>query len=76
MKREIIVIHADGMKVEEIEEILQSTDYRGFPVVRNEDDRTILGFIRKSELRHALGKSRRVLFRFSTANRPSTFQTS
>jgi hypothetical protein len=43
-------------RVGPIEELLQSTDYRGFPVVRNEQDKTILGFIRKSELRYALGK--------------------
>lgn len=56
MKREIVVIYADGMSVQGVDEILQSTDYRGFPVVRNESDRTILGFIRKTELRYALGQ--------------------
>lgn len=76
MKRDLIVIRADGMPMQElgklrklrqgkrssdrstcagIEEILQSTNYQGFPVVRSEDDATILGMIRKTELRYALG---------------------
>lgn len=37
------------------EEILQSTSFQGFPVVRSESDQTILGYIRKTELRFALG---------------------
>jgi chloride channel 3/4/5 len=37
-------------------EIVQSTSYQGFPVVRSEDDRTIVGFVNKAELRYALGE--------------------
>lgn len=39
-------------------EIVQSTSYQGFPVVRSDDDRTIIGFVNKVELRYALGKFR------------------
>jgi len=39
-----------------IGEIVQSTSYQGFPVVRSEEDRTIVGFVNKVELRYALGK--------------------
>ena len=39
-----------------IGEIVQSTSYQGFPVVRSEEDRTIVGFVNKAELRYALGK--------------------
>lgn len=56
MKRDLVVIHADGMLVPNLEEILQSTDYRGFPVVKSQTDATVLGFIRKTELRFSLGK--------------------
>jgi hypothetical protein len=56
MKRDIVVIHADGMLVPHLEEILQSTDYRGFPVVKSQTDATVLGFMRKTELRFSLGK--------------------
>lgn len=56
MKRDLVVIHADGMLVPHLEEILQSTDYRGFPVVKSQTDNTVLGFIRKTELRFSLGE--------------------
>lgn len=56
MKRDLVVIFADGMDVPHLEEILQSTDYRGFPVVKSQTDATVLGFIRKTELRFSLGK--------------------
>jgi DNA transposition AAA+ family ATPase len=39
MKRDLIVVYADGMPVPQLEEILQSTDYRGFPVVKSQTDR-------------------------------------
>jgi len=35
---------------------VQSTSYQGFPVVRSEEDRTIVGFVDKAELRYALGE--------------------
>jgi hypothetical protein len=57
MKRDLVVIYADGMDVPHLEEILQSTDYRGFPVVKSQADATVLGFIRKTELRFSLGES-------------------
>ena len=39
-----------------IGEIVQSTSYQGLPVVRSEEDRTIVGFVNKAELRYALGE--------------------
>lgn len=66
MKRDLTVIHAEGMLVPHLEEILQSTDYRGFPVVKSPTDPTVLGFIRKTELRFSLGRHAfSVLFRTS-----------
>ncbi|GHJ89162.1 hypothetical protein NliqN6_5564 [Naganishia liquefaciens] len=59
MKRDLIVVYADGMPVPQLEEILQSTDYRGFPVVKSQTDPTVLGFIRKTELRYSLDRIRR-----------------
>jgi hypothetical protein len=38
------------------EEIVQSTSYQGFPVIRGEFDRTIVGMVSKTELRYACGK--------------------
>lgn len=56
MKRDLTVVYADGMLVPHLEEILQSTDYRGFPVVKSPTDPTVLGFMRKTELRLSIGK--------------------
>lgn len=39
------------------EDILLSTNVQGFPVVRNEHDTTVLGYIRRAELRFAVGQS-------------------
>ena len=58
MKKDLTVLPADGMPLQRIAEIVQSTNYQGFPVVKSETDRTIIGFVRKTELRYALGKSR------------------
>lgn len=74
MKRDIVVMRADGMKTQEIEEILQTTSYRGFPVVKGARDNTILGFIRKSELGYALDKIR--MTRGSSADVICTFRQS
>ncbi|KAJ9118570.1 hypothetical protein QFC22_003790 [Naganishia vaughanmartiniae] len=61
MKRDLVVIYADGMLVPQLDEMLQSTDYRGFPVVKSRTDATVLGFIRKTELRFSLDRIRRRL---------------
>lgn len=39
-----------------VEEILQGTDYRGFPVVQDKNDMTLIGYIGRSELLYLLGK--------------------
>ncbi|KAK4686453.1 chloride channel 3/4/5, partial [Tremellales sp. Uapishka_1] len=59
MKKDIIVMNSSGTPLQEIGEIVQSTSFQGFPVVRSESDRTIIGFVRKTELRYALDKARR-----------------
>jgi len=59
MKKDIVMMTASGMPLQEISEIVQSTNYQGFPVVRGEEDRTIVGFVRKAELRYALDKAMR-----------------
>lgn len=40
-------------------EIVQSTSFQGFPVVRSDTDRTVIGFVRKAELRFALDRAKR-----------------
>ncbi|WRT63642.1 uncharacterized protein IL334_000565 [Kwoniella shivajii] len=59
MKKDIVVMVATGVPLQQIGEMVQSTSYQGFPVVKSESDRTIIGFVRKNELRYALDKARR-----------------
>lgn len=55
MKREIITMKASGMPLEEIEAILASSTLQGFPVVKSPIDTTVVGYIRRAELRFAAG---------------------
>lgn len=48
---------------------MQSTSYQGFPVVRSDEDRTIIGLVNKVELRYALGASRICLAHRGLADR-------
>ncbi|WWC97131.1 hypothetical protein V866_004009 [Kwoniella sp. B9012] len=72
MKKDIIVMAATGVPLQQIGEMVQSTSYQGFPVVKSESDRTIIGFVRKNELRYALDKARRT--RNLSSNALCTFQ--
>lgn len=56
MKKDLVFMVASGVPLQRISEIVQSTNYQGFPVVRSYEDRTIIGFVRKTELRYALGE--------------------
>lgn len=56
MRKDLVIMAASGVPLQRISEIVQSTNYQGFPVVRSEEDRTIIGFVRKTELRYALGQ--------------------
>lgn len=59
MKRDPDVVYARGTSLRDLEQRLRNT-YRGFPVVRSAEDRTLLGYVGKTELRFALTKARRV----------------
>lgn len=60
MTRQAVVLYASGMQLRDLEAKLAQGSYKGFPVVRSRDDRTLLGYAGKTELRYAIGKARRV----------------
>lgn len=60
------------MPDERVVDIVQHTNYQGFPVVKSHEDQTIVGFVRKNELRIVLEKTRRV--RNLSFNATCTFQ--
>lgn len=59
MRKDVIVMPCTGLPLPQVNEIVQSTNFQGFPVVRSETDRTIVGFIRKTDLRYALDRAHR-----------------
>lgn len=50
---------SSGIPLQQVTEIMQSTSYQTFPVVRSDTDRTIIGSISRNELRYALDRARR-----------------
>ncbi|WVQ76251.1 hypothetical protein IAR50_005916 [Cryptococcus sp. DSM 104548] len=60
MKRDLVIMEATGVPLQRVAEIVQDTRYQGFPVVRSDVDRTIVGFVRTDELRFALDRARRI----------------
>ncbi|KAK0554713.1 glycerol ethanol, ferric requiring protein [Tilletia horrida] len=59
MSRHPVVLHSEGHSLKELEEKLKSGSYKGFPVVRNASDWTLLGYVGRRELAYAIGKARR-----------------
>lgn len=52
-------MYASGMPLQSISEIVQSTSYQGFPVVRSESDHTVIGFVSKADMRYVVDKAMR-----------------
>ncbi|KAI0633604.1 Cl-channel protein [Trametes polyzona] len=71
MRKDLKTIPASGLTVQDIENILASTDVKGFPIVSPDNSRTLLGFIDRSELRYVLDKARNV--QDVRANTPVSF---
>ncbi|KAL1412019.1 glycerol ethanol, ferric requiring protein [Vanrija albida] len=59
MRKDLVVIPATGIPLEQVSDLVQSSSYQGFPVVKSDEDRSIVGFMRKNELRYALDRARR-----------------
>jgi chloride channel 3/4/5 len=48
---DLVVIPADQISLSQIDELLQYTNFKGFPIVRSSNDPFLIGFISRSELR-------------------------
>ncbi|KAL1923502.1 uncharacterized protein VTP21DRAFT_8482 [Calcarisporiella thermophila] len=55
---DLVLITATGMTIENLDELLHETDYKGFPVVNSLGDLALVGYISRSELRYALEEAR------------------
>ncbi|KAI6121899.1 chloride channel [Pisolithus sp. B1] len=56
MKKDLTVLYASGMQVRDVEQILSSTDVKGFPIVASKSSRVLSGYIGRPELRYVLGR--------------------
>ncbi|EMC91818.1 hypothetical protein BAUCODRAFT_305808 [Baudoinia panamericana UAMH 10762] len=50
---------AAGMLIRDVEKVLAETKYQGFPVVDNDENKILLGYIGRTELRYALDRAKR-----------------
>lgn len=60
MTKDAVVLFANGMELQEVEKRLATGVYKGFPIVADENDLTLLGYAGKTEVRYAIGKARSV----------------
>ncbi|KAA8901445.1 voltage gated chloride channel [Sphaerosporella brunnea] len=59
MNEELTVLPASGTTVEEIEQILDTTKYQGFPIVQDRSSQLILGYINRTELKYGVDRAKR-----------------
>ncbi|KAG2101302.1 chloride channel [Suillus discolor] len=60
MKKDLNILFASGMIVSDVEQLLASTDVKGFPIVTSESSRTLVGYMGRTELRYVLDKAKNV----------------
>ncbi|KAJ8660067.1 hypothetical protein O0I10_004295 [Lichtheimia ornata] len=58
MQQDMVVLESKGMRIQDIEELLEASNYRGFPVVSNKSNMLLLGYIGRTELSYLLDKAR------------------
>ncbi|OBZ70692.1 hypothetical protein A0H81_09370 [Grifola frondosa] len=55
MKMDLQTLPVSGLRVCDLEERLAATDVKGFPIISIDGNRTLMGFIDRTELRYVLG---------------------
>lgn len=59
MTTEVVSIPTTGMALKAVQRLLSQDTYQGFPVVDNENSKTLVGYIGRTELKYALDRARR-----------------
>ncbi|KAF8647110.1 hypothetical protein AX16_006942 [Volvariella volvacea WC 439] len=57
MRTDMHTLTESGMRVRDIEHILSSTNVKGFPIIKSETERTLTGYIGRTELRYVLDRT-------------------
>jgi len=71
MRKNIQTLSESGMRVKDVESLLASTNYKGFPIVSSDGSLTLVGYIDRSEIRYVLERARKDRGRL--ANTPCLF---
>ncbi|KAF8197912.1 Cl-channel protein [Pholiota molesta] len=71
MRKDLKTLSETGMSVKDVESILSSTNYKGFPIVSSDGSLTLVGYIDRSEIRYVLERARKNRGRL--ANTPCLF---
>lgn len=59
MNEDLTTLPCSGMTFSELQDILKTTDYKGFPVVQDRNNLAIMGWINRSELKYAIERALR-----------------
>ncbi|KAF5100640.1 hypothetical protein D0Z03_000788 [Geotrichum reessii] len=58
MAKNLVTLKAQGLELQQVEEILRTTDHQSYPIVDNFIDKRLLGYIGRSELKYAIQSKR------------------
>lgn len=59
MRTSVVTIPVHGLTLREVEDLLADDRYQGFPVVEDNNSKTLVGYIGRTELRYAIDRVRR-----------------
>ncbi|KAF8972994.1 voltage-gated chloride channel [Flammula alnicola] len=71
MRKDLSTLSETGMRVKDVESLLSSTNFKGFPIVSSDGSLTLVGYIDRSEIRYVLERARKNRGRL--ANTPCLF---
>lgn len=59
MTSDIVCIPNFGLRLRDVEKIMADNEYQGYPVVEDEESKTLIGYIGRTELQYAIDRARR-----------------
>jgi len=59
MITDVVTIPTAGMTLKTVEQLLSQDSYQGFPIVEDENSKTLVGYIGRTELRYAVDRMKR-----------------
>ncbi|KAM3509869.1 hypothetical protein MY10362_000312 [Beauveria mimosiformis] len=59
MRSSVVSLPASGMTLSEVQPLLADDNYQGFPIVTDNNSKTLVGYIGRTELRYAIDRLRR-----------------